>query len=90
METESVSLAAESTEDMLLEWLNELIFRCETQHRLYTRFDVALDETGRRLDGDDRRRADRPLAAYAGPRGQSRDPPRTEPDKCTTAAGSRK
>jgi SHS2 domain-containing protein len=50
LETESASLTAESTEDLLIEWLNELIFRSETQHRLYTRFDVALAENGRRLE----------------------------------------
>jgi SHS2 domain-containing protein len=50
VETELVSLTAESTEDLLIDWLNELIFRCETQHRLYTRFDVTFDENGRRLE----------------------------------------
>ncbi len=34
-ETEPVSLVAESLEDLLVLWLNELIFRCETRHRLY-------------------------------------------------------
>ncbi|MFI5455680.1 MAG: archease [Isosphaerales bacterium] len=51
VETEPVSLEAESTEDLLVGWLNELIFRCETRHRLYTRFDVVLGDSGRRLDG---------------------------------------
>src|SRR5260370_22273690 len=50
VESERVSLAAESAEDLLVEWLNELIFRCETRHRLYSRFDVALDEAGRQLE----------------------------------------
>jgi len=50
LENELVSLTAESTEDLLVEWLNELIYRSETQHRLYTRFEVELDENGRRLD----------------------------------------
>jgi SHS2 domain-containing protein len=50
-ETEPVRLSAESTEDLLVEWLNELIFRTETRHRLYSRFDVALDETKRVLEG---------------------------------------
>jgi SHS2 domain-containing protein len=49
VDSEPVSLAAESTEDLLIEWLNELIFRCETRHRLYNRFDVGLDEHGLRL-----------------------------------------
>jgi SHS2 domain-containing protein len=50
VETQSVSLNADSTEDLLIEWLNELIFLSETRHRLYSRFDVALDDAGRRLD----------------------------------------
>jgi SHS2 domain-containing protein len=50
VETELVSLKAESTEDLLIDWLNELIFRSETRHRLYTSFDVTLDEDGRRLE----------------------------------------
>ena len=49
--TEQVSLSAETTEDLLFDWLNELIFQSETRHRLYTRFDVAVDATGCRLDG---------------------------------------
>lgn len=49
--TDSVSLVAEITEDLLFLWLNELIFLSETQHRLYTRFDVALDPDGCRLEG---------------------------------------
>ena len=43
-------LTADSTEDLLLQWLNELIFRCETRHRLYGEFSVAIDDTGCRLD----------------------------------------
>jgi SHS2 domain-containing protein len=49
--TEEVSLAADSAEDLLLEWLNELIFRSETTHRLFTRFDVTVDESACRLAG---------------------------------------
>jgi SHS2 domain-containing protein len=51
VESDPVLLTAESAEDLLLIWLNELIFLCETNHRLYTRFDVALNETGHRLEG---------------------------------------
>jgi SHS2 domain-containing protein len=50
VETELVSLTAESIEDLLVQWLNELIFRCETRHRLYTQFDTTLDENGRHLE----------------------------------------
>jgi SHS2 domain-containing protein len=49
-ETEPVLLAADSPEDLLVLWLNELIFRCETRHRLYVRFDIQLDDAGRRLE----------------------------------------
>jgi SHS2 domain-containing protein len=47
---EHVTLAADSLEDLLLNWLNELIYRCETRHRLYRRFAVSLDEAGLRLE----------------------------------------
>jgi SHS2 domain-containing protein len=50
VETELVCLTAEATEDLLVEWLNELIYRSETRHRVYTRFDVTLDLNGRRLE----------------------------------------
>jgi SHS2 domain-containing protein len=49
-ETESVTLTAESLPDLMLLWLNELIFRSETQHRLYRRFEVSVDESVPRLD----------------------------------------
>jgi SHS2 domain-containing protein len=47
---ESFSLSSSSIEDLLADWLNELIFRCETGHRLYHRFDVTLDESSCRLE----------------------------------------
>ncbi len=46
---ESIALAAESTLDLLVAWLNELIFRAETQHRLYSRFDVHVAADGLNL-----------------------------------------
>ncbi len=49
-ESESVSLAAETLSDLLLAWLNELIFRSETRHRLYRRFDVNVGESPPRLE----------------------------------------
>ncbi len=49
-ETEQVELTADCPEDLLLQWLNELIFRCETRHRLYGGFAVAIDDSGRRLE----------------------------------------
>ena len=51
VDTEPISLTADSTEDLLIAWLNELIYRCETRHRLYGRFDVSLDQAGRSLEG---------------------------------------
>ena len=48
--TESVSLRADSTADLLLLWLNELIFRCETQHVLFTRFEIELDDDNLALE----------------------------------------
>lgn len=50
-ETEPVRLSADSTEELLVDWLNELIFRSETRHRLYAQFDVAIDPTGCVLEG---------------------------------------
>jgi protein archease len=48
--TESISLSAESAEDLLFKWLNELIFLSETKLYLYTQFDVALNDTGSKLE----------------------------------------
>jgi SHS2 domain-containing protein len=48
---EPVSLQAQSTEDLFLGWLNELIFLSETRHQLYARFDITVDETECQLDG---------------------------------------
>ena len=44
--TEDVALRADSTADLLLGWLNELIFRSETGHVLYTRFEVRVADDG--------------------------------------------
>ncbi len=43
---EHVELNAESADELLVSWLNELIFRCETTHRLYARFDVRVAADG--------------------------------------------
>jgi len=48
-EQESVALASDSIEDLMLAWLNELIFRSETRHRFYSRFEVGVDPSGRSL-----------------------------------------
>lgn len=44
-EAEAVSLSAETIPDLFLAWLNELIFRSETRHRLYRDFRVRIDES---------------------------------------------
>jgi SHS2 domain-containing protein len=69
---ETVVLAADSPERLLLDWLNELIFRIETRHALYGRFDVHVA-----LDGLS-------LAATIG--GESIDPDRHELDHEVKAA----
>ena len=51
-ETESITLRAEAPADLLVAWLNDLIFRCETRHRLYTRFDVRVSADGLGLDAE--------------------------------------
>jgi SHS2 domain-containing protein len=48
--SEVVSLRADSTADLLLAWLNELIFRCETGHVLFTRFEIEIAADGLALE----------------------------------------
>ena len=48
-ETETFDLTAASPGDLLFTWLNELIFRCETRHRLYRRFVVKTNDDGRSM-----------------------------------------
>jgi SHS2 domain-containing protein len=43
---EEVVLSAETPADLLASWLNELIFRSETRHLLYSRFDVRVADDG--------------------------------------------
>lgn len=49
-EEETVTLAAESPGELLIAWLNELIFRLETQHRVYGQFEVRAALDGRSLE----------------------------------------
>src|SRR5262249_51831790 len=44
-ESQSVSLSAETIPDLFRAWLNELIFRSETGHRLFSAFRVQIIET---------------------------------------------
>jgi SHS2 domain-containing protein len=48
-ESESVSVTAETVPDLFLAWLNELIFRSETRHCLYSEFHVQVDASGHDL-----------------------------------------
>lgn len=48
-ESEAVDLRADSPETLLVDWLNELIFRVEVRHRFYGRFDVKVADDGRSL-----------------------------------------
>ncbi len=49
---EPVALRAESTADLLFAWLDELIFRTETGHVLYGRFDVSVSGDGLSLEAE--------------------------------------
>jgi SHS2 domain-containing protein len=46
---EEVALAADDTAELLVAWLNELIFRSETRHAVYNEFDVSVAPDGRSL-----------------------------------------
>jgi SHS2 domain-containing protein len=48
-EPESIALTADSPEELLAVWLNDLIFRSETKHRLYSRFEPRVSDDGRSL-----------------------------------------
>lgn len=52
LEREQFTLHADDPAALLAAWLNELIFRSETQHRLYARFDVRLSAEGRSLQAE--------------------------------------
>jgi SHS2 domain-containing protein len=48
--SEVVSLEADSLEELLVEWLNDLIFRSETEHEFFGGFEVSVDRDRRRLE----------------------------------------
>jgi SHS2 domain-containing protein len=50
--SESLALTAESPDELLAAWLNELIFRSETRHRLYSHFSVHVSDDGLRLEAE--------------------------------------
>lgn len=43
---DEVTIEAESVEDLLVEWLNELLFRFDARGRVYSNFDVHIHDTG--------------------------------------------
>ena len=45
-EGEAVDLRAATPAELLATWLDELLFRSETRHRLYARFDVRVADDG--------------------------------------------
>ena len=47
--SETVALTSDEPAGLLITWLNELIFRCETKHRLFSRFAVHVSDDGRSL-----------------------------------------
>ena len=48
--TETLTLASDSTANLLVGWLNELIFRSETQHVLFNRFEAKVSDDGLALE----------------------------------------
>lgn len=52
VERESLALDAGSMPELLAAWLSELIFRCETRHRLYTQFLVHVADDGLSLQAE--------------------------------------
>ncbi len=51
-DAEPVAVHADDLAELLVVWLNELIFRSETRHRLYKRFDVRLGNDERSLKAE--------------------------------------
>jgi len=50
--SEAIALRAETTADLLFAWLDEIIFRTETTHTLFARFDVRLAADGLSLEAE--------------------------------------
>jgi protein archease len=46
VDMEEFSLEAEGPAELLVLWLNELIFRCETRHRVYSQFAPSITNDG--------------------------------------------
>ena len=52
VEVEPVEIQGDDAAELLATWLNELIYRSETRHSLYNRFDIHVDDDGRGLRGE--------------------------------------
>ncbi len=50
VENDTITLTSDSTANLLVGWLNELIFRSETQHVLFNHFNVAISGDGLLLE----------------------------------------
>ncbi|WP_165233219.1 archease [Aquisphaera insulae] len=50
VESERVSLASDTPESLLIDWLNELIYLVEAEHRIFGGFEVRVAEDGRSLE----------------------------------------
>ncbi|MHC5541925.1 archease [Singulisphaera rosea] len=48
-ESVAIALSADEPVELLATWLNELIFLSESRHRLFSRFEVRVDESGTNL-----------------------------------------
>jgi SHS2 domain-containing protein len=48
---ETIDLRASRPDELLALWLNELIYRVETRHQVYARFDVKTSDGGLALTG---------------------------------------
>jgi len=52
IDVQRFSLAADSPESLLVDWLSELIYRSETSHQFFSRFDVRVSPDGRSLEAE--------------------------------------
>ncbi len=52
IEVQRIAIAADSPESLLVDWLNELIYRSETSHRFFSRFEVRVSPDGRSLEAE--------------------------------------
>jgi SHS2 domain-containing protein len=48
-EMEQIAISADDAEDLLVAWLSELLFLCETKHQLFRDFDLSITEDQKSL-----------------------------------------